>query len=100
MQRVDRRTFFKRAGVTAAALGAAATAAAVPAASITAGLGAAGAGLAAGASPLSAEELSAAPALVAEVRDPARGEIALYVGEREVLLRDRAVASRLVRAAR
>ncbi|HTW99366.1 MAG TPA: hypothetical protein VMD59_11345, partial [Acidimicrobiales bacterium] len=44
-------------------------------------------------------EAGLATPVVAHVKDAATGEIALYVGEREVTIRDRHVAARLVRAA-
>jgi hypothetical protein len=37
--------------------------------------------------------------IVAWVRDPARGEISVMVGEREVRVRDRGLAARIARAA-
>ena len=43
---------------------------------------------------------SLAGPLVAHVTDLQRGEISLYAGEREVVLRDPALAARLFRAAR
>jgi hypothetical protein len=98
MDQLNRRTFLKRAGLTAAAAGAAA---AVPG------------GIAAGATTrshggeahapethLTSDEVSKATPLVAHIRNAGTGEIALFVGDREVTIRDRHVAARLVRASR
>jgi hypothetical protein len=86
---LDRRTFLMRTSLAAAAAGVAAV---VP--------------IGAGAltSPASAAVEPEAPVhmpdpVVAHVRDAATGEIALYVGDREVTVRDRRLASQLVRAA-
>jgi len=85
----DRRTFLMRGSLTAAAAGIAA------------------------AVPLGAEVLSAPAAgadeddqpvempepVIAHVRDAGTGEIALYMGDREVIVKDARLANRLVRAA-
>jgi hypothetical protein len=71
-----------------------------------AGAGAAGAAALAAAGPAAASGAEVAgPAasrepLVAHVRDPRTGEIAVLVGEREVVVHDRALAARLARIAR
>jgi hypothetical protein len=74
--------------------------------------GAAATGLTAATAGVVADILFASPAnaadssstedgdLVAHVRDAHRGDIDLYVGTRHVSVRDRALASRLTRAAR
>jgi hypothetical protein len=99
MDQLNRRTFLKRAGITAAAAGAVAVA--------PASIGAAGATTqrhaAAGhavEAPLTSDEVTKATPFVAHVRNAATGEISLYVGDREVTITDRHVAARLVRAAR
>jgi hypothetical protein len=99
VEQLNRRTFLKRAGITAAAAGAVA---AVPG-----GIGAAGATTEGHTSaahsteaPLTSDEVSKAEPLVAHVRNAGTGEIALFVGDREVTIRDRHVAARLVRATR
>ena len=91
MADISRRTFFKHAGLAAAAAGAAAV---VP-------VGLSGA-TAAGATsrPLTAEELSRSEPIVAHVTDARNGRITLYVGTREVHIEDRSVTARIVRAAR
>jgi hypothetical protein len=97
---VNRRTFLKQAGVAAAAAGAVAAA--------PGSLGVAGAttrsasasGATAHEPELSHEETASAPAVIAHVRDAGRGEITLFVGEREITIHDRQVAARLVRATR
>lgn len=94
MESVNRRTFLKQAGMTAAAVGAVA---AVPGSIGVAGATTAGA---VHQPQLTHDEVHAAPAIVAQVRNAASGEIALFVGEREVTIHDRSVAARLVRAAR
>jgi uncharacterized membrane protein YeiH len=98
---VNRRTFLKQAGVTAAAVGAIAAA---PGSIGIAGATTAGAATAGGGAlreaQLSHEEAGAARSLIAHVRNAATGEIALYVGEREITIHDRQVAARLVRASR
>ncbi|MGC2175026.1 MAG: hypothetical protein WA614_06155 [Acidimicrobiales bacterium] len=98
MEPVSRRQFFKHAGSAAAI--------AVVAGAATSPLGVVGAGASAlGArdheSPLAPhEELTTDESLVAHVKDSRTGEISLFIGHREVTLRDRKVAARLIRAAR
>jgi hypothetical protein len=99
MEPVSRRQFFKHAGSAAAIAVVAGAAAASP-------LGIAGAG----ASTLATrdhesvlaphEELASNESLVAHVKDSRTGEISLFIGQREVTLRDRKVAARLIRATR
>ena len=89
MAEVTRRGFIKKTSVGAAALG---TLAVVP------GMTAAHAAAGHPASGLTAEELR--EPLVAHVRNVATGEIAVLVGEREVIIQDRELAARLARAAR
>ncbi|MGH8888177.1 MAG: twin-arginine translocation signal domain-containing protein [Acidothermaceae bacterium] len=51
------------------------------------------------AAPAAAEAPVAGNSLMAYVRDPNKGEIALFVGERETTFRDVELATRLARAA-
>jgi nitrous oxide reductase len=46
-----------------------------------------------------AEAVAGSEPVVAYVRDPGRGEISLMSGDREVTVRDRKLAARIVRAA-
>jgi len=93
MADVTRRGFIKKTSVGAVALGTMAT---VPGT----GMGMTAAHAAAGhpATDLTAAELR--EPLVAHVRNVASGEIAVMVGEREVIIQDRELAARLARAAR
>jgi hypothetical protein len=86
---LDRRTFLMRTSLAAAAAG---MAAAVPLG--TSVLAARGATAAEPESPVDMPD-----PVVAHVRDATTGEIALYVGDREVTVRDRRLASQLVKAA-
>ena len=89
MDDLDRRTFLMRGSLAAAAAG---VAAALP-------LGAdVLVGPAAGATEADGPVDMPEP-VVAHVRNAATGEIALYVGSREVTVVDRGLASKLVRAA-
>jgi hypothetical protein len=96
MEPVSRRNFFKKAGAVAATAG---TMAVAPI-----GFTSAIAGVATGAhndAPLTAEEhLRGGEELVAHVKNARTGEISLFIGHREVTIRDRKVAARLVRATR
>jgi len=83
MAEVTRRGFIKKTSVGAVALG-----------TMTAAHAAAGHP----ATDLTAAELR--EPLVAHVRNVASGEIAVMVGEREVIIQDRELAARLARAAR
>lgn len=47
-----------------------------------------------------AGDVAASDGLVAHVRDASTGEIAVFNGEQEVVVRDRALANRLLRAAK
>jgi hypothetical protein len=86
---LDRRTFLMRGSLAAAAAG---VAAALP-------LGAEVlVGPAAGATEAD-EPVDMPEPVVAHVRNASTGEIALYVGNREVTVLDRGLASKLVRAA-
>jgi hypothetical protein len=93
MDPLSRRSFFKHAGVAAAVAG---TVAVVPGV-----IGASDVASAARpAAPLNDAELAASEPVVAHLVDARTGEIAVYVGSREVTLRDRDMATRLLRAAR
>jgi len=91
---VSRRSFFKQAGAAAAVAG---TIVAAPL-SITGAI----------ASAVSPDERALTPKedlrhneeLVAHVKNSRSGEISLFLGHREVTIRDRKIAARLVRAAR
>ena len=98
MPRVTRRTFFHYASAGAAALGAFATVSRLsgsPAPGAIAGGAVTDSTRAAGAE---AASLPSAGPLVAYVRDAARGELALFVGDREVSVRDPELVDRLLRA--
>jgi hypothetical protein len=84
---LSRRTFLSSTSATAAVIGLIAT---VP------GLAQAREAVDASTPPASTPLLN--EPLVAYVRDPGLGEIVLYVGTREVVLRDPALVARLVRA--
>jgi hypothetical protein len=91
MSDISRRTFFKHAGLATAAVGAAAV---VPA-------GLSGASVAGTVDkPLTDVEVSLSEPIVAHVTDARNGLITLYVGTREVHIKDRSVTARIVRAAR
>ncbi len=95
---VSRRTFIQRGTLTAAAVGVVSS---VPGLS---GLLASGASEApaaeADATEFEAGSGSIAEPLVAHVKDLSTGEISLYQGERQVLIRDPALAGRLFSAAK
>jgi hypothetical protein len=99
VQPVNRRTFLKQAGATASAAG---LAAALPGrvVSTAAPSVASSSGAARPETPLTKEEASQASFIVAQLRDAGTGEIALFVGERELTIHDRNIAARLVRASR
>ena len=89
MAHLTRRGFIQKSSVGVATVGALAT---VP--------GLAAAHAASQAPALDAATASKQGPLVAHVRDYAKGEIALLVGTREVIVRDPELVARLVRAAR
>ncbi|MFY9784105.1 MAG: hypothetical protein WAK12_11310 [Acidimicrobiales bacterium] len=96
MESVSRRNFFKQAGAVAAAAG---TMAVAPVGLMSAVAGAASSKN--DDAPLTAEEhLRGNEELVAHVKNARTGEISLFIGHREVTLRDRKVVARLVRATR
>lgn len=94
MESVSRRIFFKQAGVAALV---ASSIAVTPV-----GLASAGASIASSKeAPLTPQEdLRGDEMLVAHVKNARTGEISLFIGHREVKLRDRKIAARLVRATR
>jgi hypothetical protein len=92
MEPLSRRHFFRQAGTAAAIAGAAAV--------VPIGLGGASASTLTE-PPLAADEgLAVDEHLVAHVTNPTTGEIALFIGDRQVTIHDRKVAARLVRATR
>jgi hypothetical protein len=98
MEPVSRRNFFKKAGAVAATAG---TMAVAPIGLTSAIAGAASAKGSHDDAPLTAEEhLRGGEELVAHVKNARTGEISLFIGHREVTIRDRKVAARLVRATR
>ena len=94
MEPVSRRSFFKKAGAVAAVAG---TMAVAP---ISLASGAASGGTAKEAPLSPQEDLQGNESLIAHVKNARTGEISLFLGHREVTLRDRKVAARLIRAAR
>ena len=70
--------------------------------SVAAAAGVAGLGLATGAIPgvEAAGEVTGGDGVVAHVRDASTGEVVLFDGERETVVRDRALVGRLARAAK
>jgi hypothetical protein len=95
MESISRRKFFKQAGAAAAVAGAVAVAPLSAANAVTSGnpgQHASEAALAPG------EFLGEEENLIAHVRNPQSGEISLFIGEREVLIHDPAIAARLLRA--
>jgi hypothetical protein len=97
MEPVSRRIFFKHAGAAAAVAAVAGSALAAPL-----GLGSALAGAASTKdTPLTPnEDLRGNEDLVVHVKNSRTGEISLFVGHREVIIHDRKIAARLVRAIR
>jgi hypothetical protein len=100
LSNVSRRSFITRTSVAVAATS---VSAAVATNAVTAGTGIAGASGASGAD--DAPDLSVlgdrtGQDLVVHVSDAAAGEISLFSGTEQVVVRDRALAGRLVRAAR
>jgi hypothetical protein len=87
MTNANRRTFITHTGIAAAA-----ALAIVP--SLTQSR------LAPGAPALPSSAPSLAEPLVAYIRDAAAGEIALYIGTREIVIHDLNLVARLVQAAR
>jgi hypothetical protein len=94
---VDRRGFFKQVGAVAAVATFAGAATSAPL-----GIGSSVAGAATNRETALApsENLRPGENLVVHVKNARSGEIALYVGQREVTIRDRKLAARLVRATR
>jgi len=94
----SRRTFIHRGTLTAAAVGVVTS---VPGWSglLTSGLAAAPAAED-DAGEVDGEAGAVAPPLVAHIKDLSTGEISVFQGEREVVIRDAAVANRLFSAAR
>lgn len=95
MEAVSRRSFFRQAGAVAATAGT----------MVVAPMGLASAVAAATNNhedaPLSPNEhLRGDEELVAHVKNARTGEISLFIGHREVTLRDRKLAARLIRATR
>ena len=97
MEPVSRRTFFKQAGTAAAVAIVAGGTVAAPL-----GLGSAIAGAATSKDvPLAPhEDLLGHEDLVAHIKNTKTGEISLFIGEQEVIIHDRKIAARLVRATR
>jgi hypothetical protein len=95
---ISRRTFVHRGTLTAAAVGVVTS---VPGWSglLTSGVAAAPAAEE-DASQVDEDFGTVAPPLLAHVRDLSTGEISVFQGEREVIIRDAALASRLFSAAR
>jgi hypothetical protein len=88
MSDVTRRHFIRQASAAAAAAGAVTVLPTIASAHAS--------------TTLSAHEVSSAAAhgpIIAHIKDVARGEIALLVGEREIVIRDRVLVRRLVKAA-
>ena len=98
MQGVSRRTFIHRGTLTAAAVGVVTS---VPGLSgfLTSGLTAAPAAEE-DAGQVGGEAGAVTQPLLAQVKDLGTGEISVFQGEREVIIRDPAVANRLFSAAR
>jgi hypothetical protein len=94
MESLSRRSFFKHAGAAAVV----ASTIAIAPVGLTSGGASVGEGNEAPLSP--SENLRGDESLVAHVKNARTGEISLFIGHREVTLRDRKVAARLVRAAR
>jgi hypothetical protein len=95
---ISRRTFIHRGTLTAAAVGVATS---VPGWSgmLTSGATAAPAAEE-DAAQVEGDVGAVAPTLMAHVKDLSTGEISVFQGEREVIIRDPAVANRLFSAAR
>jgi hypothetical protein len=97
MEEVSRRVFFKRAGAAAAVAAAASTMAVVPAGLANAVTSAETTKT----NPLAPpEDLRADENLVAHVKNSRTGEISLLIGQKEVTIHDRQIATRLIRATR
>lgn len=96
MKEVSRRGFLKQAGVTAAVAVTGAGLATTPA-----GIAGALGHHAAPEPALTPEEEKAVKGdLIAQITNAGAGEINVFVGERQVTLRDKSVVARLVRAAK
>ena len=94
MSSLSRRTFLKRGSLGVAAAG---VAAALPAGLLEE----AGAGAASGSVPAEVPEgASLTEPIVAHLKDLASGDVSVYVGTREVSVRDPGLAARLYHAAR
>lgn len=96
--RISRRTFFSRTGAGAAAVGALAAAPHLLGSQTRPALAAAGRPAGAGGAIATAPALASSEPVIAHVRDRATGEIALYVGTREIVTRDPELVSRLLQA--
>jgi hypothetical protein len=93
MEPVGRRLFFKQAGAAAALAGAAAV--------VPLGFGGTAGAATVEEAPLTAsEDLANDEHLMAHVRNARTGEISLFIGTKEIVLHDRKIAARLVRASR
>jgi len=97
VESVDRRSFFKHAGAVTAVAAVAGTVGVTPLAFV----GKAGAAVSSHESELTlSEALRGDEHLIAHVKNARTGEVALFIGAREVTIRDRKLAARLVRAIR
>jgi hypothetical protein len=94
MKPLSRRTFLKRGSVAVALAGAASS---LPVLSEVADSGPVTAASAPAELP---DGANLSEALIAHVRDLGRGEISLFVGEREVVVRDPSLATRIFHASR
>lgn len=101
MATLDRRSFLRRGTVAAAVTGLVAS---VPGASVLIGAlesdGPAGETASADSVGAEASAGSLDEPLVAHIKDAEAGEISLFRGTREIVVRDSALASRLIRASR
>jgi hypothetical protein len=98
LEPTSRRSFFKQAGTVAAVAGAVVVAP-VGVASALAGTTTP---VSVGDEPMLAmsERLAEGDTLIAHLKDAKTGEISLFVGDREVVIKDKSVAARLIRATR
>jgi hypothetical protein len=97
MEPVSRRTFFRQAGAAAAVAAVASSVVVAPMGLATA---VAGAATSKESDLTPQEDLRKGEDLVAHVKNARTGEISLFIGTREVIIHDRKVAARLVRATR
>ena len=96
--RLTRRTFLFRTSAGAAAIGALVATPHILGTQSTVSAATAGGGLTAVSSPTASEHPAVGP-VMAYVRDAARGEIAVYVGTREIIRHDPELVSRLLSGA-